>query len=83
LLEAALWVFHNSNSFAEGALLAANLGDDAHTTAAVFGQLGGVYYGLDGIPARWLAKLAMRAFIAEMADSLLALSEQVAPAAAK
>ena len=32
-LEAALWAFHRSDTFREGALLAANLGDDADTTA--------------------------------------------------
>jgi ADP-ribosyl-[dinitrogen reductase] hydrolase len=71
-LEAALWAFYRSNTFEKGALLAANLGDDADTTAAVFGQLGGAYYGVDGIPSGWLAKLTMREFITEMADSLLA-----------
>ena len=76
-LEAALWAFYRSSTFEKGALLAANLGDDADTTAAVFGQLGGAFYGVDAIPA----KLAMREFITEMADSLLALSE-IAPGAA-
>jgi len=41
-LEAALWAFHNSRTFREGALLAVNLGDDADTTGAVYGQLAGV-----------------------------------------
>jgi ADP-ribosyl-[dinitrogen reductase] hydrolase len=36
-LEAALWAFYRSNTFEKGALLAANLGDDADTTAAIFG----------------------------------------------
>jgi hypothetical protein len=36
---------------------------------------------LDGIPSGWLAKLVMREFITEMADSLLALSE-IEPGAA-
>ncbi len=40
-LEAALWAFYNSNSFREGCLLAINLGDDADTTGAVYGQLAG------------------------------------------
>jgi ADP-ribosyl-[dinitrogen reductase] hydrolase len=38
-------------------LLAANLGDDADTTAAVFGQLAGAFYGAEAIPQGWLAKL--------------------------
>lgn len=52
-LEAALWAFYNSNSFEEGCLLAVNLGDDADTTGAVYGQLAGAYYGAQGIPERW------------------------------
>ena len=57
-LEAALWAFAHSTSFREGALLAVNLGDDADTTGAVFGQLAGAYYGASGIPAEWRARLA-------------------------
>lgn len=52
-LEAALWAFHNSETFRDGALLAVNLGDDADTTGAVYGQLAGAYYGVDRIPATW------------------------------
>jgi ADP-ribosylglycohydrolase len=57
-LEAALWAFAKSTSFEQGALLAVNLGDDADTTGAVYGQIGGAYYGADGIPERWRSKLA-------------------------
>ena len=74
-LEAALWAFYRSSTFERGALLAGNLGNDADTTAAVFGQLAGAFYGAEAIPHGWLAKLAMREFITEMADSLGALSE--------
>jgi len=74
-LEAALWAFYRSSTFERGALLAANLGDDADTTAAVFGQLAGAFYGAEAIPQGWLAKLAMRELITEMADSLGSLSE--------
>ena len=74
-LEAALWAFYRSDTFEKGALLAANLGDDADTTAAIFGQLGGAFYGVDAIPAKWLAKLAMRELITEIADSLGSFSE--------
>lgn len=69
-LEAALWAFHNSASFAEGALLAANLGDDADTTGAVYGQIAGAYYGVGGIPAAWSGKLAMRELISDFAGRL-------------
>lgn len=70
-LEAALWCFHHTNSFAEAVLTAANLGDDADTTAAIVGQLAGAYYGAQAIPADWLGKLWLQDEIAGMADALL------------
>ncbi|MEK3795884.1 ADP-ribosylglycohydrolase family protein [Paenibacillus sp. FSL R7-0204] len=69
-LEAALWAFHKSDSFAEGALLAVNLGNDADTTGAIYGQIAGAYYGLSGIPAGWSRKLAMRELISDYAGRL-------------
>jgi ADP-ribosylglycohydrolase len=69
-LEAALWAFRKSDSFRDGCLLAANLGDDADTTAAVYGQLAGAFYGEQGIPESWLEKLAMRETIVSLADRL-------------
>ncbi len=69
-LEAALWAFDRSSSFREGCLLAVNLGDDADTTGAVYGQLAGAYYGDDGIPLDWRNKLAHRELIISMADRL-------------
>ncbi len=70
-LEAALWAFDRSSSFREGALLAVNLGDDADTTGAVYGQLAGAYYGETGIPPEWRERLAMGDLIASMAERLL------------
>ena len=58
-LEAALWAFYNSETFEQGCLMAVNLGDDADTTAAVYGQIAGAFYGVNGIPLRWREKLAM------------------------
>ncbi len=69
-LEAALWVFHNSNDFRGGALMAANLGNDADTTAAIYGQIAGAYYGAGAIPDKWLQLLAMSSEITSMANSL-------------
>lgn len=69
-LEAALWAFHNSNSFREGCLLAANLGDDADTTGAIYGQLAGAFYGEDEIPEHWRKKLAQGELIKSFADNL-------------
>lgn len=72
-LEAALWVFSKSDSFEEGCLLAVNLGDDADTTGAVYGQLAGAFYGEDAIPDSWLEKLAFRNRIAAYAERLFTL----------
>ena len=71
-LEAALWCFWHSGSYAEAVLLAANLGDDADTTAAVCGQIAGAYYGRQGIPDDWAGVLYKRDLIAGMARGLLA-----------
>jgi len=71
-LEAALWCFAQSDSFEQAVLTAANLGDDADTTAAVCGQLAGAHYGIAGIPSRWLQRLAARSMIEQMAVALVA-----------
>jgi ADP-ribosyl-[dinitrogen reductase] hydrolase len=73
-LEAALWAFARSESFEEGALLAVNLGNDSDTTGAVYGQLAGAYYGVGGIPERWLEKLDLRVDIERMAERLWNMS---------
>ena len=69
-LEAALWAFHHSQDFREGALLAVNLGDDADTTGAIYGQIAGAYYGVEGIPADWRDRLTIAAEITALADGL-------------
>ncbi len=71
-LEATLWCFLRTTNFKECVLMAANLGDDADTTAAQAGQLAGAFYGEEGIPAEWLAKLTMRQDIGAMAEALAA-----------
>jgi len=76
-LEAALWAFHKSSSFEEGCLLAVNLGHDADTTGAVFGQIAGAFYGELGIPSAWLDKLAMRHKIESFSDRLYVMSGQI------
>lgn len=73
-LEAALWCFYTTSTYQDAVLAAANLGDDADTTAAVCGQLAGAYYGVDAIPPQWLERLAHREQIRDLADSLLILA---------
>jgi ADP-ribosyl-[dinitrogen reductase] hydrolase len=71
-LDAALWSFARTESFEDAVLTAANLGDDADTTAAVCGQVAGAFYGASGIPARWLERLSFKSEIAELAEQLRA-----------
>ena len=73
-LEAALWAFYGSESFREGCLLAVNLGDDADTTAAIYGQIAGAYYGLDRIPSEWRGRIAKAELITQLGDRLAALA---------
>jgi ADP-ribosyl-[dinitrogen reductase] hydrolase len=73
-LEAALWAFYHGDTFREGCLLAVNLGHDADTTGAVYGQLAGAYYGEAGIPESWRAKLAHRELICSLAERLFSLA---------
>jgi ADP-ribosyl-[dinitrogen reductase] hydrolase len=69
-LEAALWCFWHAVDFRAAVLRAANLGDDADTTAAVCGQVAGAYHGEAGIPRGWLDRLALCDKIRGLADRL-------------
>ncbi|MCL4685659.1 ADP-ribosylglycohydrolase family protein [Myxococcota bacterium] len=71
-LEAALWCFAATTTYRDAILRAANLGDDADTTAAVCGQIAGAFYGEPGIPAAWREQLTRREEIEAMADALCA-----------
>ena len=69
-LEAALWALATSDDFRSGALRAVNLGNDADTTGAVYGQLAGAIYGAQGIPVAWRERLTLHDTIVDLADRL-------------
>ncbi|HEX5328053.1 MAG TPA: ADP-ribosylglycohydrolase family protein [Acetobacteraceae bacterium] len=69
-LEAALWSVWQTDNFRDAVLLAANLGDNADSAAAVAGQLAGALYGAKTIPSAWLRRLAWRDRIEKMAKAL-------------
>lgn len=69
-LHAALWAVSRTSTFRDAVLLAANLGEDADTTAAVAGQIAGALYGAAGIPAEWLDRLAWRGRIERLGGNL-------------
>ena len=71
-LEAALWCFSQTDNYWDAVLLAANLGDDADTTAAICGQVAGAYYGRDGMPVAWLNRVTASAELHELSLRLLA-----------
>jgi ADP-ribosylglycohydrolase len=73
-LEAALWAFASTDSFRDGCLRAVNLGDDADSTAAVYGQIAGACYGEEAIPPEWRARLALWAVIDSLAERLSRLA---------
>jgi ADP-ribosyl-[dinitrogen reductase] hydrolase len=77
-LEAAAWAFASTDAYADCVLAAANLGDDADTTAAIAGQLAGAFYGVDAIPAAWRAKLALRERLEGLAEGLAAFATRAA-----
>lgn len=69
-LESALWCFFNANSFEEAILMAANIGNDADTTAAICGQIAGAFYGLSAIVADWRASITDSDDIHRLAEAL-------------
>lgn len=73
-LEAALWAFAGTDDFRSGALEVVNLGDDADTTGAVFGQIAGAAYGASAIPDGWMRRLAMKDEIEALLARLIARS---------
>jgi ADP-ribosylglycohydrolase len=70
-LEAAMWAFHRSETFREGALLAANLGRDSDVVAAAYGQIAGAYHGVSAIPGIWRNSLMKQEVVIDSADRLL------------
>ncbi|KAJ7105680.1 ADP-ribosylation/Crystallin J1 [Mycena epipterygia] len=88
-LAAALYAFLATHTFEAGALLTANMGDDADTVAAVYGGLAGVWYaaqeeGADGEEGlfwsprvrAWRDALVRRDLIEEVAGELVEFVER-------
>jgi ADP-ribosyl-[dinitrogen reductase] hydrolase len=69
-LEAALWAVGGAADFRDAVLRAANLGDDADTTAAIAGQLAGTRWGSSGIPRAWREKITAGERITAIASRL-------------
>jgi ADP-ribosyl-[dinitrogen reductase] hydrolase len=55
-----LYLLLATNSFDEALTEIVNLGGDTDTAGAILGAMAGTYYGIDGIPKRWLDELQNR-----------------------
>lgn len=70
-LDAALWAFHSTKSFEDGMIAAVNLGGDADSIGAVYGQIAGAYYGFDSIPERWIKAVKTHDRVSELIEDFL------------
>ena len=73
-LEAAIWAFSRTETFEEGCLAAVNLGNDADTTGAIYGQLAGAYYGVGALPGEWKNTVVQRELIEQFSTDLFLLA---------
>ena len=80
-MQTVLHYFFNSSSFEECLIGVVNQGGDADTTGAVAGMIAGAFYGMGGIPRRWLRRLdhVVREEATDLAD-YLANASPMAPA---
>lgn len=72
--------FFKTRDFEHCLVSTVNQGGDADTTGAIAGMLAGAYYGMEGIPKRWLKKMDKRLLteIDALTDRLLSLSPLLA-----
>jgi ADP-ribosyl-[dinitrogen reductase] hydrolase len=72
--------FFKTRDFEQCLVATVNQGGDADTTGAIAGMLAGAYYGMEGIPKRWLKKLDKRLLteIDSLAQRLVSLSPLMA-----
>lgn len=68
--------FFRGRSFEECLTGTINQGGDADTTGAICGMLAGAYYGMEGIPKRWLKKMDQKVIgeIEKLTERLVAAS---------
>ena len=60
-------------SFKDATLAISNMGGDSDTNAAIYGQLGGAFYGIEGIPASWRERVHLGEEIDQLARDLVDL----------
>jgi len=53
-----VFTYNTTDNYKQAVLKAVNLGQDTDTTGTITGELAGLLYGIDGIPANWVMQLA-------------------------
>jgi len=78
-MQTVLHHLFTTDSFESLLVETVNCGEDADTTGAIAGMLGGALYGLEAIPERWLEKLELHVVseIKLQVGELLGLAESV------
>ena len=69
-LRCAFCIFRDSSSYLEILTMACRLGGDSDTIGAMAGALGGAWYGIDAVPAKWCAALDVHDRIETVLKSL-------------
>ncbi len=78
-LEAVLWIFLNTNSYAEAVAKAIALGGDTDTIAAITGSLAGLYYGVENIPREWINHIPRLDWVMKLIDKFIEAIERQCP----
>lgn len=71
VIHRVLWVLGDSTDFSEGLLRLVNLGGYADIQGTLFGQLAGILYGFEAIPAEWRAEVLRPQLLDSTARRLL------------
>ncbi len=81
-MQTVLHHFFITDSFESLVVETVNRGEDADTTGAIAGMLGGALYGAGAIPRRWVSKLEQKVVIEihQQVGGLLRLAEHSSPA---
>ena len=67
----ALYCFNKTKDFKSAVLMAANLGGDSDTIAAITGQIAGAYYGYSSIPTHLVDRLMKIDYLKNLTDKFL------------
>ena len=68
ILECALWILLNANSYKETIIATTNIGNDTDTIGAIAGSMAGIIYGYDSIPTSWIDKLMRKDYLIGLAS---------------